>query len=96
LRQIVPELGLIATFLDNFLMIVCYNRGRLNVSKREAAMAQERPDYLSYLLRMWRAREGGSDVWRASLHSPQTGEQVSFRTLDELFVFLRRETGTAV
>ena len=51
-------------------------------------MAQERPDYLSYLLRMWRAREGGEDVWRASLHSPQTGEQMSFCTLEELSVFL--------
>ena len=57
-------------------------------------MAYERSDYLSYLLRMWRAREGGRDVWRASLHSPQTGERVTFRTLEELFAFLRRQTGT--
>jgi hypothetical protein len=59
-------------------------------------MAQQRPDYLSYLLRMWRAKEEEGDVWRASLHSPQSGERVSFRTLDDLFVFLRRQTGAAV
>ena len=56
-------------------------------------MAQERPDYLSYMLRMWRAQEEGKDVWRASLHSPQSGERVSFRTLEELFAFLRQQTG---
>ena len=58
-------------------------------------MAPEHPDYLSYLLRMWRVKEKGRDVWRASLHSPQTGQRVSFRTLEELFAFLRRQTGTA-
>ena len=58
-------------------------------------MVPESQDYVSYLLRIWRAREGKRDVWRASLHSPQTGEQVSFRTLDELFAFLRQQTGSA-
>ena len=57
-------------------------------------MTQERPDYLSYLLRLWRAREGEGDVWRASVQHAGTGERVSFRTLEELFVFLRRQTST--
>jgi len=47
-------------------------------------MAEKRPDYLSYLLRMW----------RASLQHVETGERVSFRSLDELFAFLRRQGGT--
>ena len=59
-------------------------------------MAQKRPDYLSYMLRVWRAREGKRDIWRASLHSPQSGERMSFRTLEELFAFLRQQTGTVL
>jgi hypothetical protein len=58
-------------------------------------MTRERPEYLSYLLRLWRVREGGQDAWRASLQRPGSSERVSFRTLEELFAFLRRETGTA-
>ena len=69
-------------------------------------MAREPPDYLSYLLRLWRVRELGppdgrspdrqTPIWRASLQSPQTGERVSFATLDALFAFLREQTGMAV
>jgi len=65
-------------------------------------MSRERPDYLSYLLRLWRAGgDGGScgmeekTVWRASLQSPQTGERIGFASLEELFDFLRRQTGVA-
>lgn len=56
----------------------------------------EQPDYLSYLLRLWWA--GGDDeapadgVWRASLESPQTGQQQGFASLDDLFDFLREQT----
>ena len=63
-------------------------------------MARGPPDYLSYMLRMWRARERGMPywrmpVWRASLQSPQTGERMGFATLDALFAFLREQTGVA-
>jgi len=57
-------------------------------------MVRGGPDYWSYLLRLWLAHERGRPVWRASLQSPHTGERVSFCTLDELFAFLRRQTGT--
>lgn len=66
-----------------------------NVDGTEAEKAPERPDYLSYLLRLWRVRDREGDVWRASLQHPGSGERVSFRTLEELFAFLRRETGAA-
>lgn len=61
-------------------------------------MARGPADYLSYLLRLWRVREGraldwGVPVWRASLQSPQTGKRVSFATLEDLFTFLRARTG---
>jgi hypothetical protein len=57
-------------------------------------MEEERPDYLSYLLRLWRVREHGPPAWRASLQRPGSGERLSFATLDELFAYLRRQTGT--
>jgi len=59
---------------------------------------QERRDYLSYLLRLWRVGgDGGTHckeevVWRASLESPHTGERIGFAGLDELFAFLRQQT----
>ena len=63
-------------------------------------MNEQRPDYLSYLLRMWRVRERGppgteASAWRASLQRPGSGERIGFRSLDELFAFLCRETGMA-
>jgi hypothetical protein len=61
----------------------------------ETEKAPARPDYLSYLLRLWRVREEGQDVWRASLQHAGTGKRASFRTLEELFGFLRRATGAA-
>ena len=65
-------------------------------------MAKERPKYLSYLLRLWRAngqaaddRDEASAVWLASLESSRTHERWAFRTLEELFDYLRGETGAA-
>jgi hypothetical protein len=63
-------------------------------------MDEQRPDYLSYLLRLWRVRERGPPdgepgLWRASLQIPESGERIGFRSLEELFAFLRRESGTA-
>ena len=65
------------------------------MDRTKAKETSERPDYLSYLLRLWRVREGKGDVWRASLQHPGSGERVRFRTLEALFGFLRRETGAA-
>lgn len=56
------------------------------------------PDYLSYLLRLWRV--DGDDaaqptanqaVWRASLENPHTGERKGFASLEALFDFLREQ-----
>ena len=51
-------------------------------------MDEEQPDYLAYLLRLWRVKEGGKEVWRASLCSPHTDERRGFVSLDALFSFL--------
>jgi hypothetical protein len=61
-------------------------------------VANERPRYLSYLLRLWQANgpPGGRSQdaglpWRASLESPRTRERRSFKSLDDMVEFLRRE-----
>lgn len=56
-------------------------------------MVKEKVDYLSYLLRLWREGEEKT-TWRASLESSRTGERKGFASLDDLFHFLRRQTGT--
>ena len=47
--------------------------------------------YLSYLLRLWSAEDGGERIWRASLESPHSGQRTGFASLDDLFDFLRQE-----
>ena len=65
-------------------------------------MSNEQPDYLSYLLRLWREQDAGEKnnaepaVWHASLESSLTGRRQGFHSLDELFAFLRQETGLVV
>jgi hypothetical protein len=54
---------------------------------------KERRDYASYLLRMWRVGDAEGLTWRASLRSVHSGEQVGFASLEDLFHFLRNETG---
>jgi hypothetical protein len=63
-------------------------------------MAKGRPDYLSYLLCLWRVSGagefegmGGNAVWRTSLQNTRTGERRGFAGLDELFDFLQEQTG---
>jgi hypothetical protein len=55
-------------------------------------MEGEQPDYLSYLLRLWRVGDDEEPMWRASLKSAHTGQQVGFGNLEELFEFLRLRT----
>jgi hypothetical protein len=50
-------------------------------------------DYLAYLLRLWRMRGEGAAGWRASLARPGSDERHGFANLDDLFLFLRRQTG---
>ena len=61
-------------------------------------MNKERPEYLSYLLRLWRENDDQeahgveAAVWRASLERPQTRERRGFASLVDLFAFLEKET----
>jgi len=52
-----------------------------------------RPDYMSYLLRLWRVGFGREAHWQASLQRPGTEEPLWFTDLEELLAFLRAETG---
>jgi hypothetical protein len=54
-------------------------------------MSSEQPDYLSYLLRLWREDDKGATNWRASLESALTGKRHVFPCLMELFAFLQRQ-----
>ena len=55
-------------------------------------MSEEHPEYLAYLLRMWRVPEDGGAHWRASLERPGDGQQLAFPDLEQAFEFLRRRT----
>ena len=67
-------------------------------------MKHERPDYYSYLLRLWRENDRANIVghqrrcekqyvWRASLEDSLTRKRQGFSSLDDLFAFLQQETG---
>ncbi len=57
-------------------------------------MAGRYPHYLSYLLRLWQGGDQEEQAWRASLESVGTGERRAFTSLDDLFNFLRAQTGS--
>jgi len=55
-------------------------------------MADPKPRYLSYLIRLWETEIGGRKVWRASAESPHTGERHAFADLSHLVSFLEEQT----
>ena len=63
-------------------------------------MAKKQPDYLAYLVRLWRANEiresrapARKPVWRVSIEDPHTHEQTGFASLEALFDFFREQIG---
>lgn len=62
------------------------------MTKSPGGTEEQQPNYLAYLLRLWRMRGTEEAGWRASLASPDTGERHGFASLDDLFSFLRRQT----
>jgi hypothetical protein len=59
-------------------------------------MANEQPDYLSYLLRLWREDDEGQTAWRASLERSRTAKRQVFPSLDDLFEHLQQRTGAVL
>jgi hypothetical protein len=52
---------------------------------------RRRPDYQSYLLRLWRA--GEQHTWRASLQSTATEQVYHFASVEALVAFLAAPPG---
>ncbi len=46
-------------------------------------------NYYSYLLRIWQPEKQNKFEWFASLEDPKSREVIYFKTLEELFNFLR-------
>jgi hypothetical protein len=89
-------LRLSSDFPESFLRPACYTgegsrRGEGAVIGRNAHKEEE-PDYQSYLLRLWCVEGEEARVWRASLQSTQTRQQVGFADLEALFEYLRAQT----
>lgn len=56
-------------------------------------VSNDQAEYLSYLLRLWREKDRDRPVWRASLERSRTAERQVFPSLDDLFEYLRWQTG---
>jgi hypothetical protein len=54
-------------------------------------MAKKKPNYFSFLLRLWTVSDEAVPSWRASLEDSHTGERIGFATLDELSAYLGHE-----
>lgn len=59
-------------------------------------MTRNAPDYLCYLLRLWRAGSADQPHWRATLENPHTGERQVFADLVSLFAFLQEKTAESI
>jgi hypothetical protein len=57
---------------------------------------EERTDYRSYLLRLWRTHSGEGPVWRVTLEETLTQEIWRFDDLPALFGFLRMQTAAGI
>jgi hypothetical protein len=89
-----------STTFDNFLIPTCYSKTDSTSRKIAGMMMKKQPDYLSYLLRLWRVSGDEESLpplqkatWRVSLEDPHTRERQGFASLDELFEFLRNQIG---
>ena len=71
--------------------------GRNAISAVEPAtvVTKERRPYMAYLLRVWQVQGKEGPSWRASLENAHTGERRGFASLEELFDFVREQTGQA-
>lgn len=56
-------------------------------------MSELREPYMAYLLRLWQVGDGEQVGWRASLENAHTGKRQGFASLNEMFAFVRRQTG---
>jgi len=59
-------------------------------------MSKGQPEYLSYLLRLWRTEGvGQAATWHACLEDPRSGDSYYFASLEEAVAFVQRQMGQA-
>ncbi len=56
----------------------------------ETGISDKTTNHKSYMVRIWRS--SSQSPWRASVRVTQTGEQIQFARLENLFLFLGKET----
>jgi len=56
----------------------------------ETGISEETTSHKSYMVRIWRS--SSQSPWRVSVRVTQTGEQLQFARLENLFLFLSKET----
>ena len=54
-------------------------------------MIAQSPDYMAFLLRLWRVDEAEGVQWHASLEEPGTGERRGFANINRLCAFLEEQ-----
>lgn len=63
--------------------------GVIGIDEPGASMADTKPRYRAFLLRLWQERSGGEWVWRASLEDPHSHVRTGFPDLKQLCAFLK-------
>ena len=58
-------------------------------------MTDQLPDYMAFLLRLWRVDEVDGVQWHASLEEPGTGERRGFADIDRLCAYLQERCSGA-
>jgi hypothetical protein len=109
-----PNRGIVQTSrFPHGTLALCPRRGGMVHAKRTAGkaahgesggrdMSKIQPEYLSYLLRLWRENDSvevhgvETPLWRASLERPQVGERQGFANLTDLFAFLEEQTKSSL
>ncbi len=60
----------------------------MNDETREETSKTNKPQRITFLLRMWCEDASGRSNWRASLEMPGTGKRTGFASLEQLFIYL--------
>jgi hypothetical protein len=95
----------ISQCFQTFFSVICYLENSISAQRAGKDMAtkrkgsEDRPRYISYLLRLWRENDDGDALhqgkvptWRASLENPRSGALQGFSSLQDLLHFLWSET----
>ena len=55
----------------------------------------ETTHYFSYLMRIWQGEHLPGEGWLASLEDPSTKQLIYFKSIEELFGFLKKQSAVA-